>query len=549
MRAARTCRAFATPALEAYYLSPSLLNNLQPHHLLELMQIPNDKIYIDYRVKVKSLEIDIRRLTYAAHGKKKLDLSALVQELPQLQHLEVLHPVDTPPYRPWKIQPWNYPTTLFDALASTGQRLKSWRWNRDMIPKPELSDMYGYMIQTHTSKAFEHLERLVVCGFDVNDSMEPPSQGESAQVPPGLASSISVLPHLKDLTFVSCDVIFRDFLERLPKRLERLELCNCLEVTSDMLQKYLLDGASQLRELTLHHNAALDLAFLPRLKELCPRLEVLKMNFIYYSERYNYNDAWAMYDQLLAEDAVPSWPSTLRHLELVNLQKITTGAAKNLFISLAGSAAGLPDLRHLIIQAHLNIPWRDRAGFRDHWIELLQRVFLCRDRDPNPHLGSLKQFRLWKAAQANGKALTDTTGKADDTDSEDEPLVRRRLSHVRVTPRKPPADVETFSDSDSDSKPLQRSGMRPRRSARVAESQSASAPEEDGSSDSEPEDDCRNQADLHIQGLCQVVDIRIDNQRPRENQYTEANFLDSEPSGDEDWHEGAELSDEDQYAW
>ena len=517
--------------------------------------MPKEKTYIDYAVKVKSLEIDKKRVAYATHGKQLLDLSALVLQLPQLRHLEVLHPMDTPPYRPFHLRPWQYPEDLFGALEATGVRLKSWRWNRDTIPKSEQTDIYGFMIQTHTNKAFEYLSRLVVCGFDVNDSAEPPpSQIEGAQQPPGLASSISVLRHLKDLTFISCDVILEDFLERLPTNLERLELSNCLEVTSDMLQMYLVGGGSHLRELVLNHNAALNLAFLPSLKSLCPKLEVLKMDFTYYSERYNYNDAWAMYDQLLTENEVPTWPTSLRHLELVNLQKISTGPAQNLFRSLVDNARDLPDLRHLVIQAHINIPWRDRAGFRDQWIERLQRVYLRKNEGPNQKWGSLKQFKLWKQAQANGRALKDAPAKPAkapyvDTDDEGDVPVRRRLSHVRVTPRKPSANIDVYSDSGSDCEPEKSRRGRPRRSARVAESQSTSAPDEDSSESEEEEVNWRSQPELFIQGLCQVVDIRIDNQRPRENQYTEANFLDSEPSGDEDWHSGAELSEDNRYAW
>jgi hypothetical protein len=41
--------------------------------------------------------------------------------------------------------------------------------------------------------------------------------------------------------------------------------------------------------------------------------------------------------------------------------------------------------------------------------------------------------------------------------------------------------------------------------------------------------------EIHIQGMCDEVDVRIDNLRPREEQFHESDFLDSEPSGDEDW--------------
>jgi hypothetical protein len=51
-----------------------------------------------------------------------------------------------------------------------------------------------------------------------------------------------------------------------------------------------------------------------------------------------------------------------------------------------------------------------------------------------------------------------------------------------------------------------------------------------------------------VQGKCRVVDIRIDNLRPREELFNENDFLDSEVSGDEDW-DGNDDIENDGYAW
>ena len=51
---------------------------------------------------------------------------------------------------------------------------------------------------------------------------------------------------------------------------------------------------------------------------------------------------------------------------------------------------------------------------------------------------------------------------------------------------------------------------------------------------------------MHIQGMCDEVDVRIDNLRPREEQFHESDFLDSEPSGDEEWN-GVDLDFEELY--
>lgn len=554
MRTARTCRAFAIPALEAYYQSPYALTSYQPHHLLELLQIPQDKTYIHYRVKVRDLEFDVRRLAYTATGKDRFDVSALVRLTPQLQHLQIVHPVDAPPFRVGQVlQKWRYPTDLFQALNESDVKLKSWRWTRDMIPNVDDADIYTYMSLAHTSKPFEYLDKLVVSGFDANNSTvskaSEATEDEANKVP-RLAAVVSQLLQLEDLTFISCDIIMEDFLEHVPKNLRRLELSNCLELTSTMLIKYFSSGGAHLRELVLNHNSAVDLMFLPQLKALCPRLEILKMDLTYYSERHNYNDAWAMYDALLTEDDIPSWPSTLRHLELMNLQKWSAEAAQNLFRSLVDAARDLPDLRYLVIQAHISIPWRDRAQFRDQWIDRLNTVYLRRSEDPSPFLGSLRQHRLYKDAITKGRAVVTEA----DLETDDESSTRHRLSHVQVSPVELSTSLDSPKYSDVERSPDQAAPATSRRSVRVkqrVESQNVSTAAEDDSDVNEEasgSDDWHGDTEAFIQGLCNVVDIRIDNQRPRENQYTEANFLDTEPSGDEDWHEGADISDGG-YAW
>jgi hypothetical protein len=50
-----------------------------------------------------------------------------------------------------------------------------------------------------------------------------------------------------------------------------------------------------------------------------------------------------------------------------------------------------------------------------------------------------------------------------------------------------------------------------------------------------------------IQGMCEVVEVRIDNLRPTETQVTEADFLDDERSGDSDWN--GEDEEVEGYAW
>lgn len=560
--AARTCRAFAEPALEALYHSPAFWSPLHPHRLLELLRKREGR-YMNYNTKVKEIEIDVRRLAYTAYSRPLFDLSELVAEVPQLRRLEIVHPVDEPPYRDMKIQGWTYPGNLFQTLESRQIRLDTWRWNRSMLKDKAPDDVCSFMASIHECKAFEHLRALVVCGFNLNDSpgaMVSGDDGEETTL--DLAWAISKLKNLKDITFISCDVVREGFLDRLPQRLERLELSNCHEVNSDVLARFLIGSGSQLREMVLDHNPALGLAFLPGLKANCPRLEELGMDLHYYSELSVVNDAEPLFDELLAADEVPAWPATMQVIDLVHLQKLNAAGAKNLFGSLVASAADLPDLRCIVLHSHINIPWRDRAGFRDHWIDRLQRVYKREWTPPNPHLGSKLQYKMWKASQAR---LTTAGDRAvDDDDAAVAGRACRRVSHMQISPPKSSFRADDYADArPSRSPPPKRRSQRVAAghasiasAASTASSPSRSAAKDDSDSGSATDDSDDEAAALEeenairfVRGLCHVVDIRIDNQRPRENQFTEQDFLDTEASGDEDWEESADVDVDDGYAW
>ena len=72
---------------------------------------------------------------------------------------------------------------------------------------------------------------------------------------------------------------------------------------------------------------------------------------------------------------------------------------------------------------------------------------------------------------------------------------------------------------------------------------------DDGPSSEETEGSAKDEH-LFVQGRCHTVIFRIDNFRPREEIFNEADFLDAEPSGDEEWN-GNDHDHEDGggYAW
>jgi hypothetical protein len=548
LKAARTCRAFADPALEAYYYAPEFLTTLHPHHLLELLRIKNGR-YMNYNTKIKRLKFEMTMLSYTAHNRPLFDLSELVAELPQLHHFEITNPIDRIPYRRIKLQQYFYPANLFQTLEQHGRRLKTWRWSRDMISDASLDNddcqLFPYMASVHDGKAFQSLESLQLCGFDVEDSMPAITGDDDDQVVLDMPWAIAKLPNVKDLTFIACNIVRDDFLDKLPGNLEPLEITNCWKLDSKMLSAFIMTKGSHLKELIVKHNITLNLAFLTTLATSCPRLETLCVDGHYYSERQSTNDADPEYEELLSSSEVPTWPTTLRHLSLMHLSKWAQEGGTNLFRSLVESAPSLPDLRHLEIKAHINIPWRDRAGFRDMWTDRLRRVYLRRSQPPNSHHGSARQFELWKQLRAEngGKDVTQVEFEAA--------LNPNRRIHVQASPRKTTGDTDVY-DTDVTSSPAPR--IRPaRRSTRVKNSQASTEPESVSDNDSDTASDDGDNAKsvpLFMQGLCQVVDVAIDNQRPRENIFSERDFLDAERSGDEDWNEEAEAEFEDNgYAW
>lgn len=217
-----------------------------------------------------------------------------------------------------------------------------------------------------------------------------------------------------------------------------------------------------------------------------------------------------------------------------------------------------------MLQAHINIAWRDRAAFRDQWIERLQRVYLRQPQDPDPNMASLKAWRMWKELQRP---------KVIESVKDGSPALHgREVSHVLVTPHRPSGDVSEAPEEQHNS---DNHALSHRRSKRISDQvilQAALPPEEPeapqargkgrrkrghkesdaisiaSNHDEQDREDWRDTPESFIQGLCSIVDIRIDNQRPREEQFNESHFLDSEASGDEEWTEGAE-AEEDGYAW
>ncbi|KAH4178251.1 hypothetical protein HBH43_042410 [Parastagonospora nodorum] len=533
---ARTCSAFTKPALTALYRNPPVFAMKQTrrdlvHHLISL---PADA-HEDYRVMVKRLELDATQLSALTdHAHSVGDLAALVSSLTTLREIDIFDPIDRPPFRDRlrRLRRWVYPPELFEALRQSALRLRSWRWNSTFCDHGPL-----WMKTVHSDASFQTLREVTLTKFhpaelrdDQEDAQGQPTTEEL------VASALVALPHLQTLAFESCGIVSGRLLPLLPANLVSLSITNCGELLSDALQAFLTTHGSQLEDLTLNHNQSLDLSFLVDLKTSCPKLEVLRMDTTYYSSLSMSSDNEPLYETLLGETERPTWPTTLRILDMEYLRNWNSTAATNFFSSLIDAADELPWLREITIIAMVDTDWRQRAEFRIKWTEQFRKVFARAYISPNPHLVSLKAYR-------------ERTANVHVPETEKE--MEKNDSLVEGVPVG--LDGAKHDESDSDVPLLQSrkqkqdeqwGSKRLRSRSKAATSYDESSNEESSEDEATAEDEV-----LFVQGRCHTVLFRIDNFRPREEIYGEADFLDAEPSGDEEWNGNDDQDDEGGYAW
>jgi hypothetical protein len=564
---------------------------VQAHRLVDLLTADPLPMAFKYRQKVESLRIDVDQVAaYSLPGSGHLNLYGLIKDLPRLVGLEFYHQKDMAPYRNLdeKLK-WTYPESIFEALEyidpnSDPQRgdktsvckLKSWRWSSRLAEKKW---PIGKLLQVHLKPSFASLRKIAFVNYQVPP---PKKDAEDPKHENILAESLKALPELEHLILESSTLVNSKLLPLLPTSLRNLELINCWEVIADDFALFLLTHGSQLRCLTLNHNQSLSLSFLPTLGVACPRLQIFRMNLTYYNLHATYRDSEPQYEQLLLTEQVPVWPSTLQIIELIQLRQWETPAAEMFFQSLLDSAGTLRDLRRLTIQAILNIGWRDRASFRDKWVGSLARVFKRVSEPPTTHVSvqhRTADSRITVSIPKKESTQAETTVtevmrkslrpiKSSCPKSVPQPAKEAGLPPTRRSTRirepQPGKYAETSDDSDPDSKPSvpaisARESSRRARLARelgilkttagIHTPDLTSTPLSSDDSDKPLAQKKDKGKDREItQGMCDVVEVRIDNLRPTETQVTEADFLDEERSGDSDWN-GDDNDVGGEYAW
>lgn len=546
--------ALLEASLAALYFTPPITNAAMAHHFLSLMSQPNDRS-TNYNVKVRHLELEARNtLAYSAGAELgSLDLGALVEQLPQLIGIDIWTIMDSPEIRRRapRYRSWSYSDSLFEALSQGKQRLRHFHWNSSFMGKhaTDPMDMYQWMHTIHQLPSFQSLTYIKLTNFFGNSHVridldfpidftspgkpltvkqqkkEADRLGKKAiqrQQDETLAKALGVLPNLRKLDLYLCSVVDGDWLQLLPKELTHLGIIECDRLTSGCLEEFLSTHGQHLKVLVLNLNQDLNISFLTTLAASCPTLQELTMDLTSFRKpEPGEIAASGEFGHLLLPDERPTWPKTLQTICMNHLQYWPLSAAEMFFTSLIESAKDLPDLRRLLLSVSLDVSWRERAKMRDLWEDKFRRVFLRHPAPPNPNWWSIRAYKEWK---------------------------EKKVAEVIISPPKPggigtitEAVEETATDDDSDM-PI-RNGKRkapaevPTR--RLRPRKIASDDEEDAPVSAlggSLRDMIMQTLETHIQGMCDEVDVRIDNLRPMEEQFHESDFLDSEPSGDEEWN-------------
>ncbi|KAL3476803.1 hypothetical protein BJX99DRAFT_227380 [Aspergillus californicus] len=502
---AMLCHSFHEPALAALYRSPPLVPVTKSHSLLSLLEKDQDSLSTNYVNKIKELEVDVEHVLVYKSGPTLgyFDLAKLIDNTPQLRAMRLYHIQDyyvgLPPWE-FTRPKWVYPDTLFASLNSRSIRLRSWVWNARFMKTQNLLPL---MLAQHRQSSFKSCQGLRVLHVAAEDADGDRVFDMADDREDVLAMALAELTDLRRLEFLESSILNENLLPNLPSCLTSLTINNCDHVTTANLGLFLSSHGHSLRELDLRHNRNVSLSFIVDLKASCGTLEKFTVD-ISMRDSSSFRDVEPHFEELLGPSEIPTWPRTLQQLELNHLRKWDAQIADGFFVSLIEAAPELRNLRRLAISAKLTTGWRDRATFRERWIGKLERVFLrpATSPKPTPHQSQQQQQDEAKASEVS-------------IPESDRPSPSKRKS-ARIANR-------TYSDGEDDH------GSSPR-----------------GSRTHEDDSD----HDLPIaQGMCEAVEIRIDNLRPRETQFNEGDFLDEEASGDDEWT-GYDVDLHDRsYAW
>lgn len=511
VQTALLCKSFVEPALSALYFKLDLTSIYRDVKLYDLLRFQTTDSSLNYRGKVKWLVFGF----YRGKSSSARDLNEIVALTPQLRGIEVVG------------SQFNYDRTwqqIMQSLNGVHVLLRSWGWV-ETVAFPRKNPVRTYLSCVYPVAAFETLERV-----ELNQQY-----GHLTWVPEEFAVSINALPRLKHLTFnlaTLYDPVL--LLSLISVKLESLEIFGCKMIGSDDLALFLALHGHKLQRLNVNGIDPYIHSVIVNLARSCPQLQDLRIDFDCHGDAMD--PAGTGGPRL---DEIPTWPSTLWRLELLQWGGWTLSFADVFFSSLVGSAASLPNLRHIHIRASLGESgWKSRVRFREKWTRRFSNVFLRTSKPPNPYLQSLSAYQAFKTAQKtlNSKPIVDDSSPAIPGPISGAPSKNNDTGNRRSHRLRQHAGNNQHPSPDS----LQPIRHRRRRRRRARESGSDSSSQDSALEDEvegSPDDDASEiYENLFIQGLCDVVDIQFDNLRPSEKQLRESDFLDEEVSGDEDWN-------------
>ena len=547
LQVATLCRALSEFAIDALYENPKIVSDKKMQKLLATLDLPNTFFY--YRAKIHSLHLGPQ------FTPKISALEPLIRRLPQLKHFSTSHEFEQPRYCGLvrsgpKIEPsfWailDERKHLRPGMAKFPAHLLSWKWIGNLLP--DFLSGSRDILRLQTVGPLRGVQKLHLSNFPpvrYNGERSPVWDAVSAQILPTMLGHLSLddndapisthvvlwriieiinsLKHMEHLILEGCWDIQGWFWFMLPNRLKHLEVTYCGWDVGQGLPDFLNTSGHNLTTLILNHNPALDLYFLENLRRNCPNLEKLVVNMALHRDPITASTE-PDFDPALDESSVPAWPSSLRHIELLNIRPWKPEAATMLFESLINSASELPNLRYLVIKSMLDIDWRRRAAVRRIWFDRLVEVFLRPpSKDPAPTL-PLKPVP---------KAILDTDAKEGSRGKQKPPTgpSTRRSGRIHTQrsaePRgsrsggaryaEPPSDPE----DDADSEP--------------SASDSDSETEVPGAQGSRSQRQSTDHAKPFVQGLCERVELTIENHTLAEVQYGMGDFMDASAESESD---------------
>jgi len=397
-------------------------------------------------------------------------------------------------------------------------------------------DVLARMAEFHSRPSFSTIETLTLANISFP---EKHPEADLAAAREHLASALRSLPNLTSLTFRTCNILDEVTTPRLPYSLKHLEITNNIFFLSSHLTSYLATRGSHLHTLTLKHNQSMSLDFLANLRTYTPRLRHLTLDLT-YSDPSSYQDVSPLFDEALP-DGPPMWPAALVSIDIENLRQISCAETESFFTSLVEAADDLKSLRRLVIRAIVkDAGWKERASLRQKWEPVLADVFLDR-RTPEVRKSVMsdkerlrREFKV--RVESDDKIVVPKT-QADGVLPLIGPVAPTKGNSDSPV-NAPVPDGEDQAESNSKSR---RSGrirdVHLKRLAYEAELSASAAEEDDQTSNALTSTLKLESKGLPHQRRCNVVQLQLSDQRPAQDQYRETDFMDEEPSGDEDYRE------------